>query len=122
MYGEVAGVQLVHSNILHIYISTMEPKIGIAIMNISVLKLRLHHPPLSSFDEALCRSLTGTARTFFLSIESESEYDRISLPVFTDKAAILVFFNTVNGCYTATHCSSSTRLQYPHYTLGFKNW
>lgn len=74
-----------HSNISHIYICTKEPKTGIAIMNISVLKLRLHPPPLSPFDEALCRSLTGTATTFFFwSRESESEYDRISLPVFTD--------------------------------------
>jgi hypothetical protein len=85
MYEEVAGIQLVHSNIFHIYTGIKDPKTGIAIMNISVLKLRLHPPPLSPFDEALCRTLTGTARTFFFwSRESESEYDRISLPVFTE--------------------------------------
>lgn len=33
-------------------------------MSISVLKLRLHPPPLSPFDEALCRTVTGAARTF----------------------------------------------------------
>lgn len=86
MYGEVAGIQLVHSNIFHMYTGIKDPKTGIAIMNISVLKLRLHPPPLSPLDEALCRTLTGTARIFFFgrSRESESEYDRISLPVFTD--------------------------------------
>jgi hypothetical protein len=66
MHGEVAEIQLVHSNIFHIYIGIKDPKTGIAIMNISVLKLRLHTSPLSPFDEALCRALTGTARTFFL--------------------------------------------------------
>jgi hypothetical protein len=73
------------AHIFHICIGIKEPKTGIAIMNISVLKLRLHPPPLSSFDEALRRTLTGSARNFFFwSRESESEYDRISLLVFTD--------------------------------------
>jgi len=62
VYGEVAGIQLMRSNIFHMYIGTKDPKTGIAIMNISVLKLRLRPPPLSPFDEALCRILMGTAR------------------------------------------------------------
>jgi len=32
VYGEVAGIQLVHSNIFHIYIGIKDPKTGIAIM------------------------------------------------------------------------------------------
>jgi hypothetical protein len=64
LYGEVAGIQLVHSNIFRIHAGIKDPKTGIAITNISVLKLRLHPAPLSPFDEALCRTLNGTARTF----------------------------------------------------------
>jgi hypothetical protein len=48
MYGEVNGIELAHSNIFYIYIGIQDPKTGIAVMNISVLTLRLHALPLST--------------------------------------------------------------------------